>query len=73
MRSGADGLVLEHLRALPAEMAKTADDIRTARSETTAIGQHMAGVIGLQSNGHGDNAAIKLRPERIERRLELTD
>jgi hypothetical protein len=68
-----DNLVLEHLRGIRTEMAKMADWMQTLSVEMTAIRQHLAGVVTIQEHDHGDIAAIKLRLERIERRLELTD
>jgi hypothetical protein len=41
--------------------------------EMTAIRQHLAGVVTIQEDDHGDIAAIKLRLERIEQRLEPAD
>jgi len=69
----SDNLVLEHLRGIRTEMGKMADWMQTLSVEMTAIRQHLAGVVTIQEHDHGDIAAIKLRLERIERRLELTD
>jgi len=69
----SDNLVLEPLRGIRTEMGKMADWMQTLSVEMTAIRQHLAGVVTIQEHDHGDIAAIKLRLERIERRLELTD
>jgi hypothetical protein len=69
----ATDLVLEHLRAIRAEMARMADDIRGLRTEMISMRQHMAGVVTIQELDHTDIAAMKVRLDRIERRLELVD
>jgi len=68
-----DNLVLEHLRAIRGDMSKMADWMHTLSAEMTAIRQHLSGVMTIQDHDHGDLAGIKLRLERIEKRLELTD
>ena len=68
-----DNLVLEHLRAMRADMARMADDTHGLRAEMTAMRQHMASVITLQELDHGDIATIKVRLVRIEKRLDLVD
>jgi len=39
----------------------------------TSMRQHMAGVVTLQELDHTDIASLKVRLDRIERRLELVD
>ena len=68
-----ENLVLEHLRGIRTEMAKMADWMQTLSVEMTAMRQHLAGVVTIQEHDHTDLAAIKLRLDRIERRLELTE
>lgn len=68
-----ENLVLEHLRGIRTEMAKMADWMQTLSVEMTAVRQHLAGVVTIQEHDHTDLAAIKLRLDRIERRLELTE
>ena len=68
-----DNIVLEHLRAIRGDMAKMADWMHTMSVEMTAIRQHLAGVVTIQEHDHGDIANIKVRLERIERRLDLVD
>jgi hypothetical protein len=68
-----ENLVLKHLRAIRADMAKMADSMRTLSAEMTAMRQHMAGVVTIQEHDHGDIASLKVRVDRIERRLELVD
>jgi hypothetical protein len=62
-------LMREHLRPIRGDIPGT----RAMRAETTAMRQHLAGVITLQEHDHGDIAALKVRVDRIERRLDLVD
>jgi hypothetical protein len=66
-------LGLEHLRAIRGDMSKMADWMQTLSVEMTAVRQHLAGVVTIQEHDHGDIAAIKVRLDRIEKRLELAD
>lgn len=68
-----DNLVLEHLRAIRAEMTKLADWMQTMSSELTAMRHHLFGTITTQNHDHVEIAEIKVRLERIEKRLELAD
>lgn len=68
-----DSLVLEHLRGIRSEMAKMGEWMHTMSVEMTAIRQHLAGVVTIQELDHTDIAGIKLRLDRIEKRLELAD
>ena len=68
-----DNLILEHLRAIRGEMGTMADDMHTMTVEMTALRQHLPGVVPIQEHDHGNIAGIKLRLDRIERRLELAD
>ena len=68
-----DNLILEHLRAIRAEVARMVDEVRGLRTEMTSMRQHMAGMVTLQDLDHTDIAALKARLDRIEKRLELAD
>jgi hypothetical protein len=68
-----DNLVLEYLRSIRTEIGKMADWMQTLSVEMTAIRQHLAGVVTIQEHDHTDIAAIKLRLDRIEKRLELAE
>jgi tetrahydromethanopterin S-methyltransferase subunit G len=50
-----------------------ADWMQTLSVEMTAIRQHLAGVVTIQEHDHTDISAIKVRLDRIEKRLELAD
>ena len=68
-----DNIVLELLRAIRGDVGRIKDDMGALKVEMTAVRQHLAGVITLQEHDHGDIASLKVRLERIERRLELAD
>jgi ACT domain-containing protein len=71
--SDTENIVLEHLRAIRGDMAKMASSMRDLSVEMTAMRQHLSGVVTIQEHDHGDLASIKVRLERIEKRLELAD
>jgi len=73
MADGPDNIVLDHLRAIRGDISGIKDDMRGLRAEMTAIRQHLSGIVTLQEHDHGDIAAMKVRLDRIERRLELVD
>jgi hypothetical protein len=73
MNDKVEHLLLDHLRAIRGDMTRLADDMRTMRSEMTALRQHIAGVVTLQEHDHGDIAALKVRLHRIENRLDLVE
>ena len=66
-------IMLEHLRVIRGDMTKMLDRMTTMSAEMTAIRQHLAGVVTLQEHDHGNIAALKIRVDRIERRLDLVD
>jgi hypothetical protein len=68
-----ENLMLDHLRAIRGEMAKMGDWMQSLNAEVTAIRQHLAGFMTIQDHDHGDLASIKVRLDRIEKRLELAD
>lgn len=68
-----ENLVLEHLRGIRGELAKLANWMETMSSEMTALRHHVFGAITTQNHDHVDIAEIKVRLDRIERRLELVD
>jgi hypothetical protein len=68
-----ESLVLEHLRAIRSDVGRMKDDMSGLRMEMTAMRHDMAGVRTLQDMHYGDIAALKVRLERIERRLDLID
>jgi len=68
-----DNLVLEHLRAIRGEISKLADWMQTMSSEMTAMRHHLFGAITTQNHDHIEIAQMKVRLDRIEKRLELVE
>ena len=68
-----ENLMLDHLRAIRGEMRKMSEGMQSLNAEVTAIRQHLAGFMTIQEHDHGDLASIKVRLDRIEKRLELAD
>ena len=73
MNEKVENLLLEHMRAMRADIARMGDSMRLFGAELTAIRQHLAGVTTIQDHDHGDIAALKARIDRIETRLDLVD
>jgi hypothetical protein len=68
-----ENLILEHLSIMRADMSSMKEDMGTMRAEMLIIRQHMAGLLGSQTLHDGEIASIKVRLDRIEKRLELVD
>ena len=68
-----DNIILEHLRPIRGDISRMADGMHTMSAEMTAMRQHLSGVVTLQEHDHGDIASIKVRLDRIEKRLQLAD
>jgi hypothetical protein len=68
--SEPDNIILEHLRAIRGDIARMADGMQTMSAE---MRQHLSGVVTIQEHDHGDIASIKVRLDRIEKRLQLAD
>jgi hypothetical protein len=68
-----ESLVLEILKRLQAEFGLMREEIRGVRAEMTALKQHMAAFLSNELSQDSDIASIKLRLDRIERRLDLAD
>jgi hypothetical protein len=73
MNEKVENLILEHLRAMRADISSITDEIRGIRGEMRAMKQHMAGFMTHEVNQDGDVAELKHRVGRIEKRLELTE
>jgi hypothetical protein len=56
MSPDPESLVLEHLRAIRADMTRLADDMRTMRSEMTALRHQVAAVVTLREHDRLDGA-----------------
>jgi hypothetical protein len=68
-----DSLVLEHLRAIRGEMAKLPNWMEAMSTEMMTMRHHLLGAIATQNHDHVEMAEIKVRIDRIEKRLDLVE
>jgi hypothetical protein len=73
MTDEVENLVLEHLRAIRTDIAKIKDDGQTMKVEMVALRQQVSSIQTIQEYDHVEIASIKVRLDRIERRLDLVD
>lgn len=79
MPETVENLVLEHLRAIRAEIAQVKDDTSEIKMRLTSMDERLTLAEKGIANVHGDFAIVQIRLdkqgdrlERIEKRLELT-
>ena len=79
MATETESLVLEHLRAIRAQLDDLSRDLGELRDRVSSIEHHLATIDRHLANMQGDIAIIHqrldghgTRLDRIERRLELT-
>jgi hypothetical protein len=68
-----DGLALRYLRRLDGRMDRLGDQVSDLSAEVRAIRSHMAGFMQNEVAQDGAIASIRLRLDRIERRLGLQE
>lgn len=73
MTAEIDSLVLEHLRAIRADIADLKREVSGNSVQLSALGQQVAGLSVAVYGGKSDMDEVKRRIDRIERRLELND
>ena len=73
MNEKVESLILEHLRVMRADMSSMKEEMSGMRAELLIIRQHMAGLMGAQTLHDGEIAGLRVRLDRIEKRLELTE
>lgn len=73
MTAEIDSLVLEHLRAIRADIADLKREVSGNSIQLSALGQQAAGLSVAVYGGKSDLDEVKRRIDRIERRLELND
>jgi chromosome segregation ATPase len=73
MNEKVENLILEQLRAMRSDFGRMSERIDTLSAEMRAMRHQLSAVTTLQDHDHGDMASIKVRLDRIERRLELVD
>ena len=73
MNEKVENLILEHLRVMRVDIASMKGEMSGMRAEMLVMRQHMAGLLGSQVLHDGELATIKVRLDRIEKRLELSE
>ena len=68
-----ESLLLEHLKRFQTEMTRLRESLDSNTRALWALQHHVAGLITSGTNQEAEVAALKLRVERIERRLDLVD
>ncbi|PKP65530.1 MAG: hypothetical protein CVT86_03235 [Alphaproteobacteria bacterium HGW-Alphaproteobacteria-8] len=66
-------LMLEILKRLQAGQSRLEEKVDRLASEFVGMKQHMAAFMTSEFHQDAEIAALKLRLDRIERRLDLTD
>jgi hypothetical protein len=73
MTAEIDSLVLEHLRAIRADIADLKDRMTGVEVQLSALGQQLGALTTAVYSGKSDMDTVKRRLDRIEKRLELAD
>lgn len=73
MNDKVEHLILEHLRAMRADMSSIKDEMTGMRGEMIVMRTHMAGLLSSQTLQDTEIASIKVRVDRIEKRLDLVE
>ena len=73
MTADIESLVLEHLRAIRADIAGLKDRMTGVEVQLSAMGQQLAGLTTAIYGGKSDLDDVRRRVERIERRLDLRE
>jgi hypothetical protein len=73
MTADIDSLVLEHLRAIRADMGDLKDRMGQVEINLSTLGQQVGALTTAVYSGKSDIDGLRRRVERIERRLELAD
>ena len=73
MTAEIENLVLEHLRAIRADIADLKREAFNANLQLSAMGQQLGALTTAVYGGRSETDDLKRRLERIERRLELRE
>ncbi len=73
MTADVENLVLEHLRAIRADIAELTRETVASRVQIAAMGQQLGALTTAVYGGQAEMDAFRHRVERIEPRLELVD
>jgi hypothetical protein len=73
MTAEIENLVLEHLRAMRADIAEIKDRLSHVDLNLATLGQQVGALTTAVYSGKSELDGFRRRIERIEKRLELTD
>ena len=73
MTDEVENLVLEHLKRIQSELTKLRDDQKTMYALQLAMQQTLNAHSTLLQQSLEDGATVRVRLDRIERRLDLTE
>jgi hypothetical protein len=73
MTAEVENLVLEHLKRIQEELARVPEMQRTHSAELSAIRQVLGANTTLLNQSVEDVATVRVRLDRIERRLDLVE
>lgn len=73
MTDEAENLVLEHLKRIQSELSRMREEQRSSHAGVMAIQQTLNAHSTLLHQCVEDIASVRVRLDRIERRLELVD
>jgi chromosome segregation ATPase len=66
-------LILEHLKAIRAEIGTLQSDMSDVKASLTSLRQHLSGFMSTDAAHEGALASVQSRLNRIERRLEISE
>ena len=73
MTENIENLVLEHLRAIRADIGDIKDRLTQVELNTAMLGQQLGALTTAVYSGKNEAQELRRRVERIERRLDLRD
>jgi hypothetical protein len=68
-----ENLMVEHLKRFQVQMTRIEEKVEGVAADLRGVKQHMAAFLTSEVNQDADMASMRLRLERIERRLDLSD
>lgn len=71
MADEPENLILEHLRAIRADLSEVRRRLANLEAEGAVQSKHIAALVDGQANTRTHFSEIELRLDRIERRLDL--
>jgi hypothetical protein len=73
MTENTENLVLEHLRAIRADVGDIKDRLTQVELNTAMLGQQLGALTTAVYSGKNETQDLRRRVERIEQRLNLSD